>query len=265
MTTLVAMRTQGVIAGAGASTAARLKAIKATCTGGGISCAAATADAGIKSAFGFSSAAAPFNSLAPDFSATSGDGAVMALVLGSFEQEAVSVKQPPISLIGALANDYYDGVPDGNGPGGGPVKYPGTTTIVPPTLGSGIFLSNLSSYLTASATPPAGVMTASNGVSILPAVVSGIRSGIANVAPASAGLLANSSGAIAEISDGGEQLVLVAANTQGLQAVDITNPAKPVLLSYTLVKLNAALQPILPTVNGVVAVPGQTDAEALAR
>lgn len=274
LTTLAVSRTQGVIAGAGPSAKSQGLGVKpiphATCSGSVITCAASSADSLIKLAFGIASTS-PLSTLAPDFSATTGDGAVLALVFGALEQEALSQSQPPANLIAALASDYFDGTPDGAGPGGGPVKFPGTTTTIPSTLGSSILISAMSTYLGNSTNPPVGVVTASNGTAIDPSVPIAIRSGVGKVAPQSAALSTSSSGAVSEIvvPSSGHQLLLVAARSFGLQGLDINNPVSPVLNSFS--KLNTALaalkdsssKPSLPTVDAVTAIPGQADAEAV--
>ncbi|WP_157572705.1 hypothetical protein [Nevskia soli] len=274
LTTLAVSRTQGVIAGAGPSAKSQGLGVKpiphATCSGSVIACAATSADNLIKLAFGIGSTS-PLSTLAPDFAATTGDGAVLALVLGALEQEALSQNQPPANLIAALASDYFDGTPDGAGPGGGPVKFPGTTTTIPSTLGSSILISAMSTYLGNSTNPPVGVVTASSGTAIDPSVPIAVRSGVGKVAPQSAALSTSSSGAVSEIvvPSSGHQLLLVAARSFGLQGLDINNPVSPVLNSFS--KLNTALaalkdsnsRPSLPTVDAVTAIPGQADAEAV--
>lgn len=274
LTTLSASRAQGLIAGVNPSVntvRGRKSQPRASCSGTALQCASSAADAGIEGAFGLSGVSGPLSTLAPDFTATSGNGAIFAVVLGALEEEALSQAQPPDLVIGALASDYYDGIPDGKGPGGGPVTFPGTTTTVPGSLGSSIFLSGMTTYVNNSSSPPAGVTTASNGVPISSTVSSSIRGGIASVAPASAALSTSSSGAVSEIIDpsSGHQIVLVAARAFGLQGLDISNPTSPALNGYAA--LNTALaalkdgsgNPSIPTVDAVTAIPGQADAEAV--
>ena len=258
LTTLVVSRVQGIIAGGsgGSSTPAT---------------AAPTADSAIKAAFGFSSSAPALYTLAPDFTATSGDAAVLAVVLGALEEEALSQGQPPTSIITALAADYYDGVPDGKGKGGSAVTYPGSSSSIPPTLGSSLFLSGASTYLANSASPPAGVTTASSAVAFAASVATSIRAGVASVAPTSAQLTTSSSGAVSALTDSvtGDQIVLVATRAFGLQGIDLKTPTAPALLAYS--KLNAALaglkdamgNPSLPSVDAVTAIPGLADDEAI--
>jgi hypothetical protein len=273
LTTLSVSRAQGVIAGAAPAAKSLNPAaprLHDACSGTPVACGVSAADELIKGAFGIGSGS-PLSSLKPDFSATSGDAAVLAASLGALEQEALSQSVPPASLVGALALDYFDGSPDGNGAGGGPVTFPGTTRHAPSALGSSILLSSLSTYLSNSSNPPAGITTASNGVAFDTSVPRAIRTGIGSVAPPSAALTTSSSGAVSEIvvPSTGHQLVLVAARRFGLQGVDIADPTSPVLNGFP--KLNAALvalkdasgNPSLPSVDAVTAVPGQTDAEAV--
>lgn len=196
----------------------------------------------------------PLHKLVPDFKATSGDGARAALVLGTFEQLADNLKKDPSEVVHALAEDLSDGVPDGKKDDGTTPTYDGSAPA-PASLGTGDFLSALSTYVDPN--NPNTTALKENGTTLDPSVTEDVRGGVVAAAPPSSGLNAGSSGAVATLSYLGKQVVFIAARQRGIKAVDITNPAAPVV--NLLTSLNTALQALTPAfgdVGGVIAAPG---------
>jgi len=207
------------------------------------------------------------NKLEPDITAT-GDKAAAAVVLGALEDLAIKKSKEGADIVTALAADLSDGVPDGK-KDETPVMFEGTTETIPSTLGTSDFLSSVTSY-----TSPDNDNTdrGANPPPVDEAAVASVRQGVVTVAPPSSGLNAGTSGAITTLSFDGKQVVYVAARSNGVRAVDITNPAAPVV--DLLGSLNAALAALpddpakpddgpLTDIGGVLSVPGAATPQLL--
>lgn len=194
--------------------------------GSGTSTAAAigSADTFVMGIYGLSS---PPEKALPDFSSSgvgSGtDGGKVALVLAALDKLASDlVKAGTLDastrddIYAALSADIADGKFDGLSAG----------TVVP--LGSGVlpFTAGSTDFIGALSAVPSSLF----GGADLHAAVAAISPGIAAVAPASVGISATSSGAMSTLAFGGHQYLYVAARSKGVQKVDVTDPAHPVVL-----------------------------------
>jgi hypothetical protein len=160
--------------------------------------------------------------LAPAYSASSigTDGFLLGLVLGSLETCAArTIGVSRGDLYTALSLDFSDGLFDGLQNG------------VPVTLGSGSlkstagtsdFLSCVSGY----AASGAAIVAAGISATDVAATVTTLRTAVASspATPPSVGLSAGSSGAISSLAFGGKQWVYFAARSNGVTAVDVTDP-----------------------------------------
>lgn len=205
--------------------------------------------------------------LVPDIKST-GDAAAAAVVLGGLEDLAIKKSKEAADVVTALAEDLSDGIPDGK-KDETPVRFEGTTEIIPPTLGTSDFLASVTSY-----TDPNNDKT-DRGVDPPPvdaAALESVREGVGEAAPTSAGLNVGSSGAITTLAFDGKQVVYVAARDNGIKAVDISNPLAPVVDPLT--SLNTKLRALpddpadlddgpLASVGGVLAVPGAATPQVL--
>ena len=170
------------------------------------------------------------DTIKPDFSSggvsSGSDGGKLALVLAALDKLASDLvgsgKLPSGSrddLYKALSDDISDGKFDGLK---GSDVVPLGTGALPFTAGSTDFIGALSSI-------PSSVF----GGADTSAEVSKIASGVGTVAPPSVGISATSSGAMSTLASGGHQYLFVAARQKGVQKVDITDPANPVVLGPT--------------------------------
>lgn len=210
------------------------------------------AESEVKGFYGFSSDAPKFSLLKPDFLGGSGHGAKLGLVIGAFQELGRRLDRTPGAVLRAIGEDLSDGEPDGRNfdepiffGDGDPA--PGTTTTAD-------FLGALSSYIDPN---NSSTILAENEVELDDDLVEDVRGAVVEEAPPSVALQIGSSGAVTVISSEGQQIVYVAARDEGIKAVDMTDPANPVLLP--LDDLNAALAALetpVTNVGGVVAVPG---------
>lgn len=204
------------------------------------------------------------SALAPDFTAASGPAASAALILGTLEQLAINTGRPPADIVAAIASDLSDGVPDGKTASGAPVTYP-DGSAAPNTLANSDLLSALSDYLSNPNTE-----TDKAGTTIDPATVADTRGAVVSATPSSFALDIGSSGAVTELVSSGKQLVVIAARTAGVQAVDITDPTKPAVQDLSTLNTALAALPADPvshapftSIGGVLAVPGSGTEVAL--
>ena len=171
--------------------------------------------------------ASPPETTTPDFSnaaVTSGtDGGKEAVVLAGLDKLATDLvksgKLDPSTLddlYSALSKDIADGKFDGASFG---AVIPLGTGNLPFTAGSTDFVGAVS------ALPPS--LFAGGD---LQSIIGGVSKGISAVAPGSVGISATSSGAMSTLAVGGHQYLYVAARTEGVKKVDITDPAHPVVL-----------------------------------
>lgn len=134
------------------------------------------------------------------------------------------------SLFRAISDDLSDGVFDGK-KNGVPIPIPGGS-LLSRTAGTSDFLACVSSYTT---TGKAVVDAGITPTEIAPTVTT-VRTGITNsTATQGTGLSAGSSGAISSLAYGGKQWLFLAARSQGVVAVDITDPtaASPTVKVYS--------------------------------
>jgi hypothetical protein len=148
------------------------------------------------------------------------NGFLLGMIVGALTEEGKLLHSTdPDALIEALAADIFDGKWDGK-KGGTPVTLGGGT--LPTTAGTSDFLSDLATYVGTGTTPT------TNGIT--PTDVAGIENtlgtsvGACTCTPAAVGLSAGSSGAINSLAFGGKQYLFVAARTQGVVVIDITDP-----------------------------------------
>ena len=123
------------------------------------------------------------------------------------------------SLFRAISDDLSDGVFDGK-KNGVPIPISGGS-LLSRTAGTSDFLACVASYST---TGKAVVDAGITPTEIAPAVTA-VRTGITNsTATQGTGLSSGSSGAISTLAYGGKQWLFLAARSQGVVAVDITDP-----------------------------------------
>lgn len=237
----------------------RLVALLASANATALATALQAADNAVKALYGLQDRSTALSAFAPDFSAASGDAAIMALVIGSLEQLALQVGKPPLQIVNAIALDFSDGLLDGKAADGTPIKYAaGDTVAAPSTLASRQFLNAVSAYADPTNTK---TQAAHNGVSYASAAITALRSGVVAGTSQSSGLDISSSGAITSLTyvDGSgttRQGVYFAARNAGLRAIDFTDPAAPTVIDVAT--LNAALigsSGLLPSIDGVIALP----------
>lgn len=238
----------------------RLVALLASANASALAAALQAADNAVKALYGLQDRSTALSAFAPDFTAASGDAAIMALVIGSLEQLAAQVGKAPLQIVNAIALDFSDGLLDGKAADGTAIKYAtGDTTAAPSTLASRQFLNAVSAY-----TDPTNTRTqaAHNGVTYSPATITALRSGVVAGTSQSSGLDISSSGAITSLTfvdanGATRQGVYFAARNAGLRAIDFTDPAAAAVIDLT--SLNAALidgtSALLPSVDGVIALP----------
>jgi hypothetical protein len=202
----------------------------------------------------------PINKIVPSFTTVSGPAGRAGLALAFFEQLAINVGVAPADLYAALAADSADGQLDGKGAGGAQVKVGTKAAAV--TLFTADLLTAVNAYQTSVTSLHkqnlVDLTTASNA-----AAITQIRSTIATAASAvlaGTGIDVGSAGAVTQLSFAGsggiqKQFVYVAARSGGVVAIDISDPAAPIIT--TLTTLNNALSArFLSSVGGIIAVPG---------
>ena len=182
--------------------------------------ALAAAEALVTGTYGITTAS--LESLVPLFDKASlgTPGFTLGVVLGSLD---TCDKLLPAglrgSLFAALSADFSDGVFDGKKAGVPVVLGAGTLAF---TAGTSDFLSCVAGY----AASGKAVTDAGLTVSDLSATVAIVRTALSGstATPKSTGLSAGSSGAISSLAYGGKQWVFIAARSQGVVAIDVTDP-----------------------------------------
>jgi len=208
---------------------ARVRALVAA--GTPLATALADAEALVTGTYGISTGS--LETLSPLFDKASlgTPGYTLGLVLGSLD---TCDKLLPASLRGALfaalSADFSDGVFDGKR-AGVPVSL--GTGVLSSTAGTSDFLSCVAGYATSGkAVLDAGITPAD-----LSATVAIVRTALtgSSATPKSTGLSAGSSGAISSLAYGGKQWVFIAARSQGVVAIDVTDPtaASPTVKVYS--------------------------------
>ena len=147
------------------------------------------------------------------------DAGKLAMVLAALDKLRTGLAGGSDALYTALSSDIADGTFDGLS-GGAAVPLGGGT--LPFTAGSTDFVGALTSVAPS-------VFTGATGADIL-AGGTCATTGLGAVSPASVGLEATSSGAMSTLAVGGKQFLFVAARTKGVEKVDVTNPAAPIVL-----------------------------------
>ncbi len=188
------------------------------------------------------SGGAQTESLLPAFTKTditsNPDGFKAGLVIGGLEAEAQAIC-PAASrdlIFGALTSDIQDGRFDGMLFTSAVPFACSTSNQLPSTAGTTDFLLALNTYI------QSGSAMASNGITA--ADVSGLLASLStgmvtsSVTPPSAGLTTTHSGGIAALSFGGHQYVFIAARTEGVVVLDVTDPANPTAKAWTYLYTN---------------------------
>lgn len=205
-----------------------------------------------------SEGAALISGLSPDFNATEGNGAKLALILGTLEQLAKDKSLASKIIVKAIANDLADGTPNGKDSTGALVTY--TDGAQASTLSGPDFFGALNRYLESDTTLP---HTSGIDLAKLKATAASISTALLGELPTSSCTNIGSSGAITCLAFDNKQLVYVAAREKGLAAVDITDTKNPTVIDLTT--LNTALADLknseghaapLATIGGVIAIPG---------
>lgn len=188
----------------------------------------ASANSAVAGFFGLSGDS-PLESIHPKFgkSDISGDpdGFKVGLALGTLS--LLGKKIHPASrddLVGALGKDLTDGKFDGKDKGG-PIHLGDSGDLLPPTAGTTDFLTALNEYIeTGDAILTAGI-TPEDVAGAVGDIAGGVSS--SGITPPAVGLSAGSSGAVGTMSFGGKQYVFIAARTNGVAVIDVTNPTSP--------------------------------------
>ena len=147
------------------------------------------------------------------------DAGKLAMVLAALDKLRTGLAGGSDALYTALSSDIADGTFDGLS-GGAAVPLGGGT--LPFTAGSTDFVGALTSVAPS-------VFTGATGADILTGGTCA-TTGLGAVSPASVGLEATSSGAMSTLAVGGKQFLFVAARTKGVEKVDVTDPAAPIVL-----------------------------------
>jgi len=195
------------------------------------------AEALVKSTYGFGAGTA-LTAVVPSYEKTAigTDSYLLGLVLGSLDKCDAGVPSLRGSLFAALSADLSDGVFDGKKAGA--TISVGKTGTLSSTAGTSDFLSCVSGYVaTGKAVLDAGVTPGD-----LAATTATLRTAVASssATPRSTGLSASSSGAISSLAYGGKQWVFIAARSQGVVAIDVTDPtaASPTVKVYSSLVTN---------------------------
>lgn len=149
------------------------------------------------------------------------------MVLGGLIQEALtSTPSSPDDIFAALSADIEDGLFDGLSIDATAVTFAtGTKATLPFTAGTSDFLLSLGTFATSS--------TYLAGISVTSAELASLESGIfagvyaSPATPSSAGLLAGNSGALSSYTVGGKQYLIMAARSEGVVVIDISDPTAP--------------------------------------
>jgi hypothetical protein len=218
------------------------------------------ADTKVENTFGLQTAP---ETLVPQFNATKGDAATAALINGALEQLALNYQVTPQNLYAALAADFADGVLDGKA--GNTTVNLSTGVPLPSSAGNADLISALNAY-TGKTTGTKLNQLGLNVASLTPAV-SNLKQNLVN-ASSSPDLKVGSSGAMASLfytpsgTTTQKQLVLVAARTNGLVSIDVTDPNKPQVDTLSTLNQNIFSQ-IGSSVDGVIAIPGAVTPQVL--
>lgn len=212
----------------------------------------ASAEAELKTLYGFDDTVTGFSGFMPDFTTGSGEAAKLALVIGTLQEQGLRGDHTVSELLQALTVDLKDGIPDGLFNGDSLTYTDGA--VVSPTLATSDFLAALTAYI-----DPGNENTVlvANSVSLDSDIVQDLRGAIVDAAPPSAALQIGSSGAVTVISYDGKQTVYIAARNYGVQGIDVTDPTNPVQVDLTA--LNTAIERVASfpsSIGGVIAVPG---------
>jgi Cep192 domain 4 len=163
-------------------------------------------------------------------------GFLLGMIVGALAEEGkILHSSDPDILIEALAADIFDGKWDGK-KGGTPVPFGGGT--LPTTAGTTDFLSDLATYVATGTTPTTEGITTSDVSSLEDMLGSSVST--SPTTPAAVGLAATSSGAINSLAFGGNQYLFVAARSEGVVVVDITDPtaATPMVKAWPQISSN---------------------------
>ena len=163
----------------------------------------------------------PPEGLTPDFTAAAicTDAGKLAMVLAALDKLRIGTAGGSDALYAALSSDISDGKFDGIG--GGAAVPLGAGTL-PFTAGSTDFIGALTSV------PPSAI-TGATAADILTGGACA-STGLGAVSPTSSGVEATSSGAMSTLAVGGKQYLFVAARSKGVEKLDITDPAAPIVL-----------------------------------
>jgi hypothetical protein len=198
---------------------------------------------------------ASLSGVLPGFTTSSTDVAkVYGLVLGSLEELAKNLAKNPADIYAALACDFADGIFDGKGATGACAIGSGAALD---TLGTTELIRAINTYIVSTST-----IHVANSLDPAP-LAAAPRTAVTSVAPASSGAKVGSTGAISfmRLSGSGKEVVLIAARSQGLVMVDMSNPAAPAV--NRLDALNALIKPLMAEVGGVIPIPGATSSQAM--
>lgn len=149
----------------------RLTALLGTATP--LSAAQAQAEAAIRSVYGIPGSSLPLHRLLPNFSLSSGEAAILALLFGAFDQLAILQGRSPVEILRAIGEDWTDGLMDGRTKGGAAISF--GTAAAPATLSTSGLLGAMAAYLAPSNT---ATIAARNGVTFGGASVSSVQRGV---------------------------------------------------------------------------------------
>jgi hypothetical protein len=183
------------------------------------------------------------------------DGFKAGLAIGTLGLLGKEIQpSSPDDILGAISADLSDGKFDGRD-ASGPIHLGGSSgPTLPPTAATTDFLTALNAYVeTADA-------IVDNGIT--PDEVSGkvteIAGGVTSspLTPPAVGLSAGSSGAVGTMSFGGHQYVFIAARSNGVAVIDVTDPAAPTAKTWASVYSTTFSN---TDVGGVIPVVGTAD------
>lgn len=199
---------------------ARARALAAA--GTALADALAAAETLVKSTYGIAAGTA-LETVLPTYDKASigTDAFLIGLVLGSLDKCDSAVPALRGNLFAALSADFSDGVFDGKKAGTAITVGTGTSALSS-TAGTSDFLSCVSGYVTTGKAITDAGITATDVAATTTAVRTALVASSAT--PKSTGLSASSSGAISSLAYSGKQWVFIAARSQGVVAIDVTDP-----------------------------------------
>lgn len=183
-----------------------------------------------------------------------------AFALGVLEELAKYLEAAPKDLYRSLADDIFDGKFDGKKESGeiildGTRKLPATAGV-PDTIAAAVkYLESNESILAREK-----IDTSFAKDELFSAFTGSLSE--SNASSTSFGLDITNSGAITSVSSAGKQLLFVAARSNGIISMDITNPEGDLTIN-PMTTLNSELRDAnisLSDIGGVIAVPGSTRA-----